>query len=112
MVSGVFGLKVFGDDSVEGASSFVGDDSGVDLEGVSLLVLLDEFLLFELLESPSDDLGAGVLVSFRSALSSVKSSVDVGEESDSGSGADVDLSGQRGDLVVDPVFVDGSEFVA
>lgn len=112
MVSGVFGLEVFGDDSVEGASSFVSDDSGVDLESVSLLVLLDEFLLFELLKSPSDDLGASVLVSFGSALSSVESSVDVGEESDSGSRADVDLSGQGGDLVVDPVFVDGGEFVA
>ena len=112
MGSGVFGLEVFGDNSVEGASSLIGDDSGVDLEGVSLLVFLDKFLLFELLESPSDDLGAGVLVSFGSALSSVESSVDVGEESDSGSGSDVDLSGKGGDLVVDPVFVDGGEFVA
>jgi hypothetical protein len=110
--SGVFGLEVFSDYSVEGASSLIGDDSGVDLEGVSLLVFLNKFLLFELLKSPSDDLGAGVLVSFGSALSSVESSVDVGEESDSRSGSDVDLSGKGCDLVVDPVFVDGGEFVA
>ena len=43
MGSGVFGLEVFGDDSVESASSLISDDSRVDLEGISLLVLLDEF---------------------------------------------------------------------
>jgi hypothetical protein len=110
--SGVFGLEVFGDDSVESASSFISDDSGVDLEGVSLLVLLDEFLFLKLLESPSDDLSSGVLVSFGSALASVESSVNVGEESDSGSWADVNFSGKRSDLVVNPVLVDGGEFVA
>ena len=51
-------------------------------------------------------------MSFGSALASVESSVNVGEESDSSSGADVNFSGKRSDLVVDPVFVNGGEFVA
>ena len=52
-------LDIFSGDSVEGSSSLAGDDSGVDLESISLLVLSDQFLLLELLEAPPDGLGAG-----------------------------------------------------
>ena len=103
---------MFGDDSVQGASSLIGDNSWVDLKAVSLLVLLDEFLLFKLLQSPSDDLGSSVLMSFWSDLSSVKSTVNVGQKSDSGSWSDVNFSGQWSDFVVNPVLIDWGEFIS
>ena len=107
-----FGFNEFGDDSVKGTSSFISNDSGVDFEGISLLVFLDDFLFFKLLQSPSDDFGTGMLMSFRSDFTSVESTVDVGEESDTSSGSDVNFSGKRSDLVVDPVFIDWGELVA
>jgi hypothetical protein len=107
-----FGLDVFSDDSVKSASSFISDDSGVDFKGISLLVFLDDFLFLKLLKSPSDHFGSSLLMSFRSDFTSVESTVDVGEESDTSSGSDVNFSGKRSDLVVDPVFIDGGELVA
>ena len=89
-----FGFNEFGDNSVKGTSSFVSNDSGVDFEGISLLVFLDDFLFFELLQSPSDDFGTGVLMSFRSDFSSVKTSVNVGQKSNSSSWSDINFSGQ------------------
>jgi hypothetical protein len=68
---------VFSSDSVEGSATFVGNDSGINLEAISLLVFLDEFLLFELLKSPSDNLGASVVMEFRSAFSSVQATIEV-----------------------------------
>lgn len=103
---------MFGDDSVQGASSLIGNNSWVDLKAVSLLVLLDEFLLFKLLQSPSDDLGSSVLMSFWSDFSSVKSTVNVGQESDSGSWSDVNFSGQWSDFVVNPIFIDWGELIS
>jgi hypothetical protein len=79
---------------------------------ISLLVLLDEFELLQLLESPSDDLGGGVIVEFRSAFSSVETTVEVGEESDAGVGAEVDFASKGGDSGVDPVVMEGGEFVS
>lgn len=57
-------LDVLGSDSVQGSSSLIGDDSGIDFKAISFLILLDVFLLLQLLEAPSDDLGAGVIVVF------------------------------------------------
>lgn len=88
----ILGVDEFGGDSIEGSSAFFRDDSGVDLEGVSLLVFFNDFLLFELLETPSDYLGAGVLVPGVPAGDSVLLAVDMGEEVDSSSGSDVDFS--------------------
>jgi hypothetical protein len=104
-------LDGLGGDSVKSSSSLVGDDSGIDLESVSLLVFFNIFLFLELLETPSDHLSAGVVVGLGCAVSSFQSSVDVGEESDSGVWSQVDLAGERGDSGVDPVLVDGGEFV-
>ena len=55
-------LDGLGNNSVEGSSAIVGDDPGVDLQSISLLVFFNIFLLLELLQAPSDDLGAGVVV--------------------------------------------------
>ena len=43
--------------SVEDSSSLGGKDAGVQLEGISLFVLLNVFKLLELLKSPSDNFG-------------------------------------------------------
>ena len=74
-----------------------------------LLVLLQELLLFELMEAPPDDLGASVLVAFRLACSSLAATLDVAQQSDTGVGTDVDFAGKGGDLVVDPVLIEGSK---
>ena len=70
-------LDVFGGDSVEDSSSLIGDDSRVEFEGISFLVFLDDFLLFELLESPSDDFEGSVLVLGSSGWHSLLSSEKV-----------------------------------
>lgn len=55
-------LDGLGDDSVEGSSAIVGDDPGVDLQTISLLVFFNILLLLKLLQAPSDDLGARVVM--------------------------------------------------
>jgi hypothetical protein len=112
MESCCLGFNVFSNNSVQSSSSFVSDDSRVNLQSISLLVFLDDSLLLELLQSPSDNLGTGLLMSFRSALSSVKASLDVRQKSDSSSWSDVDFSGQRSNFVVDPVIIGGGELVS
>ena len=69
-------------------------------------------MLLELLETPSDDFSTSVLMSFRSALSSLESSVHVGEETDTGVRSEVDLSGKRSHSVIKPVLIEGSKFVS
>ena len=102
---------MLGGDSVEDSSAFGGENAGVELEAVSLLVLLDPLLLLELLKSPPDDLGGGVVAGLGLAVAFLPASVEVGEQSDSGVGAEVDFSGEGGDSDVDPVFVGGGEFL-
>ena len=94
-MSSLFGSKSdFSGDSVKILGAFLGDDSGVDLKFVSLLVFLDNLELLELLESPSDDLSSSINV-VRETVSSVLSrSVEVCQKSDSSSGSDVNLSGK------------------
>ncbi len=104
-------LDVLGSDSVEDSATLRRKNAGVELERISLLVLLDKFELLQLLQSPSDDLGGGVLVSLAFAFSSQESSVKVGEESDTGMRAQVDFAGKRGDSNVDPVLVEGGVFL-
>lgn len=94
--------------SVEDSSSLGGKDAGVQLEGISLFVLLDVFKFLELLKTPSDDLGGGVIVELALAVSSVEATIEVGEESDTGVGAQVDFSGEGGDSDVQPVVIEGS----
>lgn len=105
-------LDGFSDDSVEGPSSIVGDDPGVDFKGVSLLVFFNIFLFLELLKTPSDDLGASVIMRLRGAVSPLQSSVDVREQSDSGVRPQVDLAGQRGHPSVDPIVIERGELVS
>ena len=105
----VLGVDELSGDSVEGTSAFIGDDSSIDLKLVSLLILLDDFLLLQLLETPSDDLQVGVLVSGVSAGHSVLLPVQVRQQVDSGPGPQVDFPGQGSNSHVDPVVVQGSE---
>ena len=105
-------FDVFGSDSVKNPSTFVGDDSRVELESISLLVFLDNFLLLQLLQSPSDDLEGGVFVLGSSSGHSLLATEKMGEESDSGSGPDVDFSGKGGDSVVYPVIIKGRKFLS
>jgi hypothetical protein len=53
-----------------------------------------------------------VVVALGSAAAALESAVDVGEQSDAGSGSEVDLAGEGGDSEVDPVVVEGGEFAA
>ena len=80
--------------TVKSSSSFIGNDSGIDFQAISFLILLNVFLLLQLLKSPSDDLGAGVIMMFGSASSSLESSVEVREESDSSARSKIDLAGE------------------
>ena len=105
-------LDGLSDDSVEGSSSIVGDDPGVDFKGVSLLVFFNIFLFLELLKTPSDDLGASMIMRLRGAVSSLQSSVDVREQSDSSMRPEVDLSGKRGNSSVDPVIINRRKLVS
>lgn len=107
----VLGVDEFGGDSIESSSSLLWDHSRVDLQLVSLLVFFDYFLLLQLLQAPSDDLWACVLVSGVSAGDSVLLAVEVGEQVDSGPGPEVDFTSECGNSVVDPVVVEGGEFV-
>lgn len=97
--------------SVQDSPALRGQDAGVQLQTVSLLVLLDPLLLLQLLEAPSDDFGGSVLVYLSLAVVSVSSSVDVGKQSDSGVGSEVDFAGKRCDSDIDPVLVGGCEFL-
>ena len=63
------------------------------------------------MESPSDDLGAAVLVDRRSAAGSLLHSVEVRKSPDTSPGPDVDLPGEGSNSVVDPILIKGSEFV-
>lgn len=112
MKSCCLGFNVLSNNSVQSTSSFISHDSRVDLQSVSLLVLLDDSLLFQLLQSPSDNFGTGLLMSFGSALSSIEASLNVRQKSDSSSWSDVDFSGQRSDFVVNPVIISRGEFVS
>jgi len=105
-------LDVFSYDSIEGSSAFVWNNSGVDLQAVSLLVLLNELLLLQLLQSPSDYFSAGVVMSFRSASSSLQSTVNVGQKSDSSVRSEVNFSGKRSNSGVDPVIVQWAQLVS
>ena len=107
-----FVLDGLSHNSVEGSPALVGNDPRVDLQPVSLLVLFNVFLLLELLQAPPDDLGAGVVVRLGGAVAALESSVDVGEESDSGVRPEVDLAGEGGDPSVDPIVVERGELVS
>ena len=61
-----------GGNTVEVLGSFLGDDPGVDLKLVTLLVLLEHFQLLKLLQSPSDHLSGCVNV-VRESVSGVLS---------------------------------------
>lgn len=50
-------LDVLSGDSVEHSASLRGEDTGVELEVISFLIFFDQFELFQLLKTPSDDLG-------------------------------------------------------
>ena len=106
----VLGVNELSGDSVEGTSAFIGDDSSIDLKLVSLLILLDDFLLLQLLETPSDDLQVGVLVSGVSAGNSVFLAIQVGQQVHSGSRSQVDFSSEGSHSHVDPVVIEGGEF--
>ena len=86
----------FGSDSVEVLGALLGDDPGVDFELVALLVLLDHLELLELLESPSDDLSSSINVVGEAVSCVLGGSVEVCQKSDSGSGSDINLPGERG----------------
>lgn len=105
-------LDVLGGDSVESSSALAGNDAGVDLEAVSLLVLSDELQLLQLLKTPSDGLGANGSMRFGGAVAALEATVDVGEEADAGVRAEVDLAGEGGDFDVNPVLVEGGKLVA
>ena len=51
-------------------------------------------------------------MTFGSAVSSLQSSVDVGKESDSSMGSEVDFSDKRRDSNVEPVFIKRGELVS
>lgn len=106
----IFGVDELGGDSIEGASAFLGDDPGVDSEGVSLLVFSDDFLLLELLEAPSDNFGAGVLVPGVSAGHSVLLAVHMRQKLNSGSRPEVDFPSQGCDSNINPIVVERGEF--
>ncbi len=80
--------------TVKSSSSLIGDDSSIDLQAISFLILLNVFLLLQLLKSPSDDLGAGMIMMFGSTSSSLESSVEMGEKSDSSARSKIDLAGE------------------
>ena len=81
-------------DSVKRSSSLVRNDSGVDLEAVSFLILFDDFVLFELLESPSNDLQRSMFVLGSSDWHSLLATVYVRQKSYSSSWSDVNFSGK------------------
>ena len=84
----------FGGDSVKILGTFLGDDSSIELELVSLLVFLDNLKLLELLESPSDDLSSSINVVRKTVPSVLSRSIEVCQKSDSSSGSDINLSGK------------------
>ncbi len=105
-------LEVFSGDTVESSSSLTWKDTGVNLKLISFLVFLDEFLLLQLLKAPSDDLGWGVLVEFRSAFSSLESSVNMGKETDTWARSEVDLSCEGSNTVIEPIFILRSKLIS
>jgi hypothetical protein len=60
------------------------------------------------LETPSDYLETGVLMSGSSAGYSVLMAIDMGEKFDTGSRSEVDFSREGGDSVVDPIIIEWS----
>ena len=105
-------LDILSGNSVERPSSLAGDNPGVDLQAVPLLVLPDQVLLLELLQAPPDGLGASGSVRLRGAVAALEPSVDVRKQADASVRPEVDLAGEGGHLDVDPVVIEGREFVA
>ena len=69
-------------------------------------------MFLELLETPSNDLAAGVLMSRMPAGDSILLTIDVRQQIDSSSWPDIDLPSQGGDSVIDPVVIEWCEFVS
>ncbi len=107
-----FGLDIFSYDSVKSAPSLISDDPGVNLQTIPFLVLLNELLLLQLLQPPPDNLSARLLMPLRSNLAPIKSSINMRQQPNPSPRPDVDFPGQGGDSEIDPVFVDGGEFVS
>ena len=65
-------------------------------------------MFLQLLQSPSNDFGAGMVVPLRSAVSSLQSTIDVRQKSDSGVGSEVDFTSKGSNSNIDPVLVERS----
>jgi len=98
-------LNVFSSNSVQHSTTLRWENTRVKLEIVSFLIFLDEFELLQLLETPPDDLGWGVIVELRSNFSSVETTIEVREQSDSWVGAKIDFTSKWSDSCVDPVVI-------
>jgi len=105
-------LDMLSSDSVQGSSSLIWNDSGIDFKSISFLILLDVFLLLQLLKSPSDDLGAGVIVVLWGTSSSLEATIEMGEKTNSGSRAEIDLASKGGNSIVNPIIIKRSQFAS
>jgi len=97
---------VFSGDSVKGSATFVRNNSSVNLESISLFILLDKFLLLKLLKSPSNNFGASVVMEFRSAFSSVQATIEMRKKSNSRVRTKVYFASKRSNSVVDPIVIE------
>lgn len=88
-----FRFNPFSSNSVEGSTPFIAYYSGVDLQHISFFVFPYDFELLQLLKAPPDDFGARVLVPGGPTIAAVLAPIDVGEESDAGSGANINFPG-------------------
>jgi hypothetical protein len=108
----IFVVDVFGDESVEGSPAFFRNDSGIDFKSIPLFICFDNFLFFKLLQTPPYYLQAGVLVTGRSIWKAILMAINVRPKVDTGSGAEVDLPGEGGHFMVDPIIIKGSQFAS
>lgn len=102
----LLGLYVLGGDPVQHGSTFLRNDSGLQFEDIPLGIFGDDLILFQLLQSPSDDLGPSSLMFGGRAVGSDFTPIEVREESHTGSWPEVDFSSKSSYSVIDPVLIE------
>ena len=106
----ILSIDKLSSNSVKSSSTFIGDNPSIDFELISFLIFLDNFLLLQLLKSPSDNFQVSMFMSGVSAGNSVLLAIEMRQQIHTGSRSQVNFSSQGGNTNVNPVVVQGSEF--
>lgn len=101
-------LDVFSGNSIKDGSAFFWNYSWFQFKNIVFGIFFDNFVLLELLETPSDNLSSSGLMFWWSAVNSMFSAIEMRKESDTSSRSQIDFSSQSSNSVINPVLIKGS----